>query len=79
MAAEADTVAFQRESGDERVVVIAHRGAAERPAGPLAVARAGVADGARFTDVLTGAAFVVRDGSLDLPPLSQGALILEEG
>ncbi|MCW5847902.1 MAG: maltodextrin glucosidase [Anaerolineae bacterium] len=78
LAVEGETVAFQRESGDERVIVIAHRGAAARPAGPLPVARAGVADGARFVDVVGGAAWVVREGALALPPLGQGALVLRE-
>ncbi len=78
LAAEAETVAFQRESENERVIVIAHRGATARAAGPLPVTAAGVTDGARFVDAISGAAFVVQDGALALPSLGQGALVLEE-
>jgi len=57
---------------------VAHRAEAARPAGGLPVAHAGVADGTRFVDLIGDAEFIVRDGALPLPPLPQGALILQE-
>jgi alpha-glucosidase len=78
LAVEPDMVAYQRESRDERLIVIAHRAAADRPAGPLSLARACVADGTRFRDVFAGDEYLVQDGALLLPPLSQGAVILQE-
>lgn len=75
---EPDTVAYQRESGDERVIVVAHRSENPRPAGPLPVAHGGVADGSRFLDLLTGVEFIVDAGALPLPPMPQGAMILHE-
>lgn len=78
LAIEPDMIAYQRESHDERVIVIAHRAATGRPAGPLSLARGGVADGTRFRDVFAGDEYLVQDGALLLPPLSQGAVILQE-
>ena len=75
---EPDTVAYQRESPDDRVLVIAHRGEELRPAAPLSLAHAGIADGARFDDVLSGSEWIVRDGALWLPDLEQGALVLRQ-
>ena len=73
-----DTIAYQRESLDERFLVIAHRAAAPRPAGALPVAHGGVADGTRFVDLTSGDTFTVRDGGLPLPPIAQGAVILQQ-
>ena len=75
---EADTLAYQRESATERLLVFAHRGKEPRPAGPVPLAHGGVADGARFADLVTGAEYMVRDGMLQLPELPQGALVLQE-
>ena len=78
LVVEPDTIAYQRESIEGRVLVVAHRTEAARPAGGLPVAHAGVADGTRFVDLIGDAEFIVRDGALPLPPLPQGALILQE-
>ena len=75
---EPDTIAYQRESIEGRVLVVAHRAKTPRPAGGLPVAHAGVAEGARFVDLMSDAEFVVRDGALSLQSLPQGALILQE-
>jgi alpha-glucosidase len=78
LAAEADTVAYQRESADERLIVIAHRAKTPRPAGALPVAHGGIADGTSFVDRATGDHYVVREGALSLPPVAQGAIILQQ-
>ena len=75
---EEDTIAYQRDSADERILVFAHRGAEPRPAGGVPIAHAGVPDGARFADPLSGLEVVVSDGGLLLPQLPQGALILQQ-
>ena len=75
---EADTVAYQRAAAADRVLVFAHRGEQPRPAGDVTLAHAGIPDGTRFVDVLGGAEMSVRDGTLPLPELPQGALILRQ-
>jgi alpha-glucosidase len=75
---EADTIAYQRDSTTERVLVFAHRGQQPRPAGGLPLAHAGVPDGTHFVDVLGGEEIRVRDGVLPLPEVAQGALILRQ-
>jgi alpha-glucosidase len=75
---EEDTFAYLRDSSDERVIVVAHRGEQPRPAGALPVAHGGVADGARFADWATGHTLISRDGVLALPALAQGAMILRQ-
>lgn len=72
---EPDTVAFQRENLDERLLVVAHRAEAARPAGPMAVAHGGIADGTRFVELASGTELTVREGALWLPALPQGAAI----
>lgn len=75
---EPETVAYQRESLGERVVVVAHRAETPRPPGPLSMTNAGVADGARFVDLFSGTELTVQSGMLPLPSLTQGALVLHE-
>lgn len=75
---EPDTVAYQRESADERVIIIAHRDERPRPAGRMTVDHGGVADGTQFVEWASGETFVVENGGLTLPPISQGAIILLE-
>lgn len=75
LAAETDTVAYQREDHDEHLLVVAHRGPQPRPAGPLPVAHGGIADGARFVEALTGKQSRVEGGCLLLDSHPQGATI----
>lgn len=75
---EPETVSFQRDSGDERVIVIAHRSAITRPASPMPVDHGGIPDGAHFSDLITGEVFTVRNGALVLPELPQGAMVLRQ-
>jgi alpha-glucosidase len=74
---EPETIAYQRETADDRVLVIAHRAEEPRPAGGLPLAHGGVADGARFVD-LSGNELVVHNGALNLPPVEQGAVLLRQ-
>ena len=78
LLAEEETLAYQRDCYDGRVLVFAHRAETPRPAGRFALANADVADGACFADPLGGLELRVEDGALWLPELAQGALILEQ-
>lgn len=78
LVSEPDTVIYQRECPDERVLVIAHRADAARPAVPIPVYHGGISDGTRFADLLTDAVYSVHDGSLIVPELPQGAVILRQ-
>jgi alpha-glucosidase len=73
LAVEPDTLAYQREGAEGRVLLVAHRGERPRPAGPLPVAHGGLADGVELVERFTGARAVVKDGALPLPAQPQGA------
>ncbi|MBU1878816.1 MAG: hypothetical protein KJ734_07690, partial [Chloroflexi bacterium] len=60
-----------------RVLVVAHRCATPRPAGPLPVAHGGIPNGTRLGEVFSGQEAVVKNGALALPELPQGATIWE--
>jgi alpha-glucosidase len=74
---EPETIAYQRETADDRVLVIAHRAEEPRPTKLLPLAHGGVADGARFVD-LSGNELIVNNGELHLSSLEQGAVILRQ-
>lgn len=94
LAVEPETVAFQRmgEGGRKngrrngrkngrsygRILTIAHRHAAPRPAGPLPVAHGGIPDGARFVEIFSGKELVVANGALPLPAHPQGATLWQQ-
>lgn len=78
LAAERDALAFQREGAAGRILVIAQRAAAPRPAGPLPVAHGGIADGVRFVEHFSGQEVIVQDGALPLGELAQGATLWVE-
>lgn len=65
--AAGDTLAFQREAPEERLIVVARRAA--DGLGALPVRHAGLADGARLRELLSGAEATVSGGVLPLPGL----------
>ncbi len=75
---EPDTVAFLRESLEDRILVIAHRGDEPRPAAPLPVINAGIPDGTRFINIESGDELTVSHGVLNLPQIDQGATLLRQ-
>jgi alpha-glucosidase len=77
-AVEEDLFAFQRLLGSERILVIAQRSAASRPALLLDALPAGIADGTRFVEFFGRRETVVKEGALWLPELPQGATIWEQ-
>jgi hypothetical protein len=75
LAVEGDTIAYQREGAEGRVVVVAHRGEEARPAGPVPVADGGLPEGLELVDRFSGRTARVRDGQLAIPEQPQGATI----
>jgi alpha-glucosidase len=75
LAVEPETICWQREGREGRVMVVAHRGDQPRPAGPVPVADGGVPDELELVERFSGRVAVVRDGRLDLPEQPQGATI----
>jgi len=69
---EADTLAFLRDTEDEQIIVIGHRGPAARPAEPLYVGHSGLADGTAVQEVFSGRQAVVMDGWLPLAQMAAG-------
>jgi alpha-glucosidase len=65
--AAGDTVAFQREAPEERIVVVARR--ADDGLRALDVAHGGIPDGARLRELLSGAEAVIQGGRLPLDGL----------
>jgi alpha-glucosidase len=65
--ASGDTLAFQRESNEERLVIVARR--SDDGLKELPVRHAGVPDGARVHDMLSGAKAVITNGLLPLDSL----------
>ena len=75
LAAERDTLAYQRDSETGRIIVVAHRSATPRPAAPLPVAHGGIPDGTRFVEHFSGHLASVENGAIQLGEQSQGATL----
>ncbi len=69
---EENSLAYLRDSDQELVVVVGHRGPGERPAGPLPVAHGAVPEGLEFVEALNGRRATVSGGHLPLPAMSPG-------
>lgn len=77
--AQGGLLAYQRQSAEQRLIVIAWRGPGELPPTQLPVRHSGLADGVKLTDHLSGATYSVVDGCLPLAGLSPGAALVLEG
>jgi alpha-glucosidase len=75
LAIEEDTIVYQREGALGRLLVVAHRGEAPRPAIPIPVAHGGLAEGLELTEFFSGRSSVVESGHLPIPEQAQGATI----
>jgi alpha-glucosidase len=64
-----------RDAETQTAIVVVVRGPGSRPAGPLAVADAGIVDGTTLREHLTGATATVEDGLLPLPDTPTGVAI----
>jgi alpha-glucosidase len=72
---EENTFAYLRDSDREQIIVVAHRDAVNRSAGPLPVAHGAIPDGTEFVEVISGARATVENGHLPLPEMTAGVLI----
>lgn len=72
---EENTIAYLRDSNDEQIVVIAHRGPAERPNGSIPVAHGAIPDGAQFTELFSRQQATVSNGKLAVGALPAGITI----
>jgi alpha-glucosidase len=75
LAIEEDTLAYLRDSDEEQIIVVAHRGPAGRSAGPLPVSHGAIADGMEFTELFSGRSARVEGGCLPLPAVGTGVTI----
>ncbi len=75
--AHGETIAFQREAPEQRLVIVARRSNDGQRS--LPVRHAGLADGTRMREILTGTEAVVFDGRLDISSLpATGAQVWQE-
>ena len=75
LLADADTLAYQRDSAAQTLLVVAQRELAVRPAFPLPVANGGIPNGMEFTELFSGRRARVEHGFLPLPELPPGAQV----
>lgn len=75
LSVEDDTLVYLRDAEHDLVVVVAHRGAAPRPAGALRVSHGAIPDHLTFTEMFSGAASVVEGRHLLLPEQPRGVAI----
>ena len=73
LAVEEDTIVYQREGENGRVLVIAHRSETPRLPSPLPIAHGGMANGTQFIEYFTGQRLLVQNGNLLLDTHPQGA------
>lgn len=69
---EADSFAYLRDTEEEQIIVVAHRGPGSRPAGPIAVYHGAIADGTQWTELLSGMQAAVVNGQLPLSEMPPG-------
>lgn len=76
--AQGDVFAFMRHTRAQRLVMVAHRSAQASAPYVLPVAAGGIADGAQLVDLLTGAAFTVENGAVQLGALPANGFYIFE-
>ncbi len=72
LLAEENALAYLRDTDEEQIIVVGHRGLAARPAGSLPAACGAVADGTEFVELFSGARATVVNGYLPLPMMPAG-------
>jgi alpha-glucosidase len=76
---EEDTLAYLRDSNEEQLIVVGHRGPGTRPPGPLPVAHGALPDGTEFRELIGGGRATVTGGHLPLPAMKPGVMIWRTG
>lgn len=72
---EGDTLAYLRDTEEEQLIIVGHRGPGIRPADPLPVAHGAIPDGADFIEIFSGLRARVVNGHLPLPAMSPGVMV----
>jgi hypothetical protein len=72
---EPDTLVYQRDTDDEIILVIAHRGEQARSAGPVPIAQGAIPEGVEFGQLFTRQRIKVTNGNFPLPVIPQGAQV----
>jgi alpha-glucosidase len=75
--AEGDVIAFQRQSRDQRVIVIGNRGDSDVAEFSLPVWQSGLVDGAILQDAFAGKTYHVEGGSISLDSLGATCILVE--
>lgn len=75
---KSELVAFMRESQEQTIIAIGYRGPKKLSDATLNLAQAGIENGTKLHDLLSGAKFKVRKGRIKLPKMRQGAILLLE-
>lgn len=78
LAVESDLLAYLREDGQSRYLIVAQRSPTPRLPGPLPVAHAAIPDGMLFKEHFSGVERAVENGCLPLPEQPQGATIWKQ-
>ncbi len=73
-----DILAYQRQSADQRLLIISHRGLESLSDFTLPVAHAGIADGTSLIDILTDTAYLVVDNCITIANLSPSSTLILE-
>ncbi len=71
-------LAFQRQSAEQRLIVIGHRGPGATEQVTIPVWQGGLAEGTRLVDLIGGAEFTVKDGDIRVDRLEHGAALILE-
>ncbi len=77
--AAGDVLAYQRESGTQRLLVVAYRGSNALNETAIPVWQGGIADGTTLKDILSGRSWIVEHGAIRLSGLEYGAALVLEG
>jgi len=77
--AQDDLLVYQRQSAEQRMIVVAYRGTDTLAQTVIPIRHAGIADGIVLTDMLTGGTYSVVDGCMSLVDLAAGGVLLLEG
>ncbi|OGN93934.1 MAG: alpha-glycosidase [Chloroflexi bacterium RBG_13_48_10] len=72
---EDDTLIFQRDTDEEIILVVARRGSASRPAGPVSVSHGAIPDQVEFEEIFTHQRISVQNGNFSLPVVTPGAQV----
>ncbi len=74
--ADDDLLLYQRQSAEQRIIVVAYRGTDTLAEKRVQIRHGGVSDSTTLTDYLTGASFNVYDGCIALTNLLAGSVLL---